>query len=253
MARSYTHAQHFKTSTPFREAAPYHRVGAEVELSEEYARLLGRDPRPELGQYEATPIPKVRRKAVPPKGASEEQFDIGRAPSTRMIQRRTAKKSSHRKINPFMVTTGGQAVPQFKDQDPTTFHASGRHAQRHEEQGRRFRIQQTHSGVWEIVDARTGQPTGKYATSADRAQDVLAKMMRRTNPIELSRSTQRNLERAINLAANQFINETKRKRRKTNSNPSPVPGISVEEVIADVQGEEWANWDYNRAGIMHWR
>jgi hypothetical protein len=36
-------------------------------------------------------------------------------------------------------------------------------------------------------------------------------------------------------------------------NPSPVPGISVEEVIADIDGQEWANWDLNRAGIMHWQ
>jgi hypothetical protein len=36
-------------------------------------------------------------------------------------------------------------------------------------------------------------------------------------------------------------------------NPSPVPGISVEEVIADIGGQEWANWDLNRAGIMHWQ
>jgi hypothetical protein len=43
------------------------------------------------------------------------------------------------------------------------------------------------------------------------------------------------------------------RRISRKNNPSPVPGISVEEVIADVQGEEWANWDYNRAGIMHWR
>ena len=41
--------------------------------------------------------------------------------------------------------------------------------------------------------------------------------------------------------------------RRLRRNPSPVPGISVEEVIADIDGQEWANWDLNRAGIMHWQ
>lgn len=33
---------------------------------------------------------------------------------------------------------------------------------------------------------------------------------------------------------------------------NPNRGIGVEQVLADVYGEEWANWDLNRAGIMHY-
>jgi hypothetical protein len=60
---------------------------------------------------------------------------------------------------------------------------------------------------------------------------------------------------SLDRAAEAVIAELSKqiKRRKVRRNPSPVPGISVEEVIADVQGAEWANWAYNRAGIMHWR
>ena len=193
MARSYGSAQHFKTSHPFRSAPPYQRVGAEAELSDEYARLLGRDPRPELGRYEGTLIPPVRRKAIPPQDM-DEQFKVGRAPSSRMLQRRTAKKSTHRKLNPFMVTTGGQAVPWFKMQDPSTYAASGKSVQRHEDEGKQYRVQQTRIGVWEVMDARTGQPTGKYAGSAERAQEVLAKMTRRTNPHRDRTQFERDLE-----------------------------------------------------------
>ena len=133
---------------------------------------------------------------------------------------KTPKRPRKTRRNPFMVTTGGQSVPYQPDELEGTWQATAKHAQRHEEKGTRYRVQKMQDGHWHLVDATTGQPTGKYGTSAERAQQLLGKFLRRTNP-----------------------------RR----NPSPVPGISVEEVIADIDGQEWANWDLNRAGIMHWR
>lgn len=313
MARSYTRQTHFKDTHPFR-VPPYQRVGAEAELAEDYVRMIGADPRPELGQYEDIPIPGVRRKAVPPANAMEEQFKLGRTASVRMKQRRQAKKSSHRKLNPFLVTTGGQAVPleadrRTKEEEVEEFiefgtpmipagrgHTAARHAQRLEERGVRFRIEQGSDGKFHIVDAVTGARTGKYALSLDSAKNVLAKHLARTNPAgevatvdrqrsvyrnmrtgqirlltekqaatppyrnyekiasnpELSRSTEKALERAAIASINELTRRIKR-MGKVRKNPSPVPGISVEEVLADVQGEEWANWDFNRAGIMHWR
>lgn len=219
MARSHGRKTYHTTTHPFREP-PYHRVGAEAELAESYERMLGADPQPELGLYEATPIPRIRHKAIPPAHADEEQHKLPRPASRRMQQRRQAKKSTHRKINPFMVTTGGQAVP-WGDQEASTWAAIAKHTQRHESEGRRYVLKQLDDGFWHVVDAKTGASTGKYASTPSRGQEILGKMLRRTNPYR--------------------------------SNPSPVPGISVEEVIADVDGQEWANWDLNRAGIMHWR
>jgi hypothetical protein len=241
---------------------------------------------------------------------------------------RASKNNRRHKANPYMVTTGGQAVPQFRHQQRPAFYDSGKHTQRQEEQGTRYKIVQTKSGVWEIINASTGRPTGKYATSAERAQEVLARMLRRTNPHRDRTQFERELEemrdlgevyepkpfprptggmamkaaasksksayrdrwgrvkmlteaqaatlpyrayqkiasnpkssgaaeKALEHAAAAAIEELrgmiKRSKNPMRRNPSPVPGISVEEVIADVQGEEWANWDYNRAGIMHWR
>jgi predicted NUDIX family NTP pyrophosphohydrolase len=39
---------------------------------------------------------------------------------------------------------------------------------------------------------------------------------------------------------------------KGNPFRNPNRGIGVEQILADVYGEEWANWDLNRAGIMHY-
>ena len=60
-------------------------------------------------------------------------------------------------------------------------------------------------------------------------------------------------ESADQLLASQAAELEAAFMRRLRRNPSPVPGISVEEVIADIQGQEWANWDLNRAGIMHWQ
>jgi hypothetical protein len=60
-------------------------------------------------------------------------------------------------------------------------------------------------------------------------------------------------ESADQLLASQAAELEAAFMRRLRRNPSPVPGISVEEVIADIQGQEWANWDLIRAGIMHWQ
>ena len=60
-------------------------------------------------------------------------------------------------------------------------------------------------------------------------------------------------ESADQLLASQAAELEASFMRRLRRNPSPVPGISVEEVIADIGGQEWANWDLNRAGIMHWQ
>jgi hypothetical protein len=241
-----------------------------------------------------------------------------------MKQRRQAKKSSHRKNNPYMVTTGGQAVPadprqRTRDQSVSEFidygtpmslagggHRVPRKVQGLEERGTRYRIVQGSDGRFHIVDAATGTPTGKYGMTAENAQKVLEKFIGRSNPhrdqaefdlrfkekrlyrgpdgrvemltdkqaashayrgyhlydsgvtygtVKERRSSRSNPAPSLDRAAEAVIAELSKqiKRRKVRRNPSPVPGISVEEVIADVQGAEWANWAYNRAGIMHWR
>ena len=261
MARSYDRPSPFKTSHPFRSAPPYRHVQSEAELADDYMRMIGADPRPELGQYEGTPIPGVRRKAIPPADL-DEQFKRGRTASVHMKQRRQAKKSSHRKNNPYMVTTGGQAVPadprqRTREQSVSDFlehgtpmslagggHRVPRKVQGLEERGTRYRIVRGSDGRFHIVDAATGTPTGKYGMTAENAQKVLEKFIGRSNPAP-----------SLDRAAEAVIAELSKriKRQKVRRNPSPVPGISVEEVIADVQGAEWANWAYNRAGIMHWR
>jgi hypothetical protein len=316
-------------------------VQSEAELAGDYLRMIGADPRPELGQYEGTPIPGVRRKAIPPADL-DEQFKRGRTASVHMKQRRQAKKSSHRKNNPYMVTTGGQAVPadprqRSRDQSVSEFidygtpmslagggHRVPRKVQGLEERGTRYRIVQGSDGRFHIVDAATGTPTGKYGMTAENAQKVLEKFIGRSNPhrdlAEFERRLQEMRARgevyepqplisqtaerpkaatgpmglyrspdgrrvktmtekqaaspvfrgwlkvannprssrsgpSLDRAAEAVIAELSKqiKRRKVRRNPSPGPGISVEEVIADVQGAEWANWAYNRAGIMHWR
>lgn len=171
-------------------------------------------------------------------------------------------KLGRKKKNPFMVTTGGQAVPadprqRTREQSVSDFiehgtpmslagggHRVPRKVQGLEERGTRYRIVRGSDGRFHIVDAATGTPTGKYGMTAESAQKVLEKLIGRANPAP-----------SLDRAAEAVIAELSKriKRQKVRRNPSPVPGISVEEVIADVQGAEWANWAYNRAGIMHWR
>ena len=190
------------------------------------------------------------------------------------------------KRNPFMVTTGGQSVPYRADELEGTWQATARHAQRQEEAGSQYRVQQMKDGNWHIVDVKTGIPTGKYGASAERAQQLLGKLLRRTNPRKMSRGTEQSLTQAASAVAGELtralIRRSKNpnlaafvaggrglrvrdliqpparpagpnKGKKAKKNPSPVPGISVEEVVADIDGAEWANWDLNRAGIMHWQ
>ena len=82
---------------------------------------------------------------------------------------------------------------------------------------------------------RTTKRGEKAATSAREARDVYAD------------------ESSDQLLASQAAELEASFMRRLRRNPSPVPGISVEEVIADIGGQEWANWDLNRAGIMHWQ
>ena len=82
---------------------------------------------------------------------------------------------------------------------------------------------------------RTTKRGEKAATSAREARDTHAYM----SEDQLLADQEAQLEAAF--------------MRRLRRNPSPVPGISVEEVIADIGGQEWANWDLNRAGIMHWQ
>lgn len=46
------------------------------------------------------------------------------------------------------------------------------------------------------------------------------------------------------------VRASRGKGKKSRSNPGP--GFTPTEWFADVEGSEWANWDLNRAGIMHW-
>jgi ADP-ribose pyrophosphatase YjhB (NUDIX family) len=118
------------------------------------------------------------------------------------------------KKNPFIVTRGGQAVPQARDEHYATWAAAATHADRQEGEGTKYRITgPDEAGHWHIVDARTGRSTGKYGLSKIGAQEVLKKLVRRTNP---------------------------------------SPGITMEEWFADVADFDWANWDLDRAGIMHY-
>ena len=108
-----------------------------------------------------------------------------------------------------------------------TWTAAATHAERQEGEGTKYRIAgPDESGHWHIVEARTGRPTGKYGMSKTGAQEVLKRLVRRTNP---------------NVGA---------KGKKIRKNP--VPGITMEEWFADVQDSDWANWDLDRAGIMHY-
>ena len=96
------------------------------------------------------------------------------------------------RMNPFYVTTGGQSIPQGKDEDPRTWAASAAHAQRQEGEGRIYKITgPDEMGRWLVLDKRTGKPmlhpvSGNqiYGMSKEGAQEVLKKLTRRTNPGE---------------------------------------------------------------------
>ena len=85
--------------------------------------------------------------------------------------------------NPYLVTRGGQAVPRARGEEQSTWEAAATHAERQEGEGTQYRLSgPDESGYYHIVDRKTGRPTGKYGTSRDSAQEVLKKLVRRTNP-----------------------------------------------------------------------
>ena len=98
------------------------------------------------------------------------------------------------RMNPYRVTTGGQAVPYLRDELEGTWAATARHTQRHEESGTSFRVQQMGDGFYHIVDAQTGQPTGKYASSPEKAQKLVGRLIRRTNPDVARRPSSRQVQ-----------------------------------------------------------
>jgi len=57
-------------------------------------------------------------------------------------------------------------------------------------------------------------------------------------------------ERKVKKAKAAQVRDAQGKFKKTHSNPGP--GLTPTEWFADVEGSEWANWDLNRAGIMHY-
>ena len=106
------------------------------------------------------------------------------------------------RLNPFFVTTGGQAVPQAPGEDPRTWEASAFHAQRHEAEGRNYKIVgPDEAGRWFVLDRRTGQVvtdpksgSPKYGMTKEGAQEVLMKLARRTNPSQGLSRFERELE-----------------------------------------------------------
>ena len=97
-----------------------------------------------------------------------------------LVKENPMKKS---KFNPYLVTRGGQAVPRSRGEEQSTWEAAATHAERQEGEGTQYRLAgPDESGYYHIVDRKTGRPTGKYGTSRDSAQEVLKKLVRRTNP-----------------------------------------------------------------------
>ena len=104
------------------------------------------------------------------------------------------------RLNPFMVTTGGQSVPYISDELEGTWPATARHVQRHEEAGTRYVIRQMDDGFYHIVNAATGRSSGKYASTPQKAQQLAGKLMRRTNPDVERRPSSRQVQRRVALA-----------------------------------------------------
>ena len=97
-----------------------------------------------------------------------------------LVKENPMKKS---RLNPYLVTRGGQAVPRSLGEEQSTWEAAATHAERQEGEGTQYRLAgPDESGYYHIVDRKTGRPTGKYGTSRDSAQEVLKKLVRRTNP-----------------------------------------------------------------------
>lgn len=97
-----------------------------------------------------------------------------------LVKENPMKKS---RLNPYLVTRGGQAVPRSRGEEQSTWEAAATHAERQEGEGTQYRLAgPDESGYYHIVDRKTGRPTGKYGTSRDSAQEVLKKLVRRTNP-----------------------------------------------------------------------
>ena len=97
-----------------------------------------------------------------------------------LVKENPMKKS---RLNPYLVTRGGQAVPRSRGEEQSTWEAAATHAERQEGEGTQYRLAgPDESGYYHIVDRKTGRPTGKYGTSRGSAQEVLKKLVRRTNP-----------------------------------------------------------------------
>jgi hypothetical protein len=173
--------------------------------------------------------------------------------------------SAYSRRNPYFVTTGGQAVPRAGGEERSTWQAAASHAERQEGEGTLYRIGERNAmGHWPILDRRTGKDTGKYGMTKEGAQEVLKRLIRRTNPAVSTLIgdgygvRMRDLVREGQGA--ELPKSTKAKKaqgaqargKKAKSKRNPSPGFTTEEWLADVEGEEWANYDLNRAGIMHY-
>lgn len=270
--------------------------------------------------------------------------DPGARWSSSPLSSKANPMSAYFRHNPYFVTRGGQAVPKAVGEERSTWQAAASHAERQEDEGTLYRIgQRDASGRWPILNRRTGQDTGKYGMTLEGAQEVLKRLIRRTNPAKYSfdlkpgldekglrtflvvdsvtgevwkRDTRgrplhgytheaaaRNghlyatemaagrplpekieeLVRRTNPAASTLVGDgygvrmrdlvregqgaelpkstkakkaqgaqARGKKAKAKSKRNPSPGFTTEEWLADVEGEEWANYDLNRAGIMHY-
>ena len=97
---------------------------------------------------------------------------------------RLSPTSRGTRMNPFLVTPGGQAVPQAAGEEESTWRAAGSHAARQEREGTRYRIEGSDAaGRWNIVHHGSGAATGVYGLTTETAQAALKKRVRRTNPV----------------------------------------------------------------------
>lgn len=193
--------------------------------------------------------------------------DPGARWSSSTLSSKANPMSAYFRHNPYFVTRGGQAVPKAIGEERSTWQAAASHAERQEGEGTLYRIgQRDASGRWPILNRRTGQDTGKYGMTLEGAQEVLKRLIRRTNPAastlvgdgygvrmrDLVREGQgAELPKSTKAKKAQGA-QARGKKAKAKSKRNPSPGFTTEEWLADVEGEEWANYDLNRAGIMHY-
>ena len=141
----------------------------------------------------ASSTPEMKVAYVPP-AASPDGMQAAQAVMMQQFLTSRGNPMARMRRNPYRVTTGGQAVPYLRDELEGTWAATARHAQRHEEAGTVYSVEKMADGFYHVVDAKTGRPSGKYASSPEKAQQLAGKLIRRTNPDVSRRPSSRQVQ-----------------------------------------------------------